>query len=332
MECVILAGGFGTRLRPLTYSTPKPLLPLLNRPMITHIIDRLPTEVDRVILAVNYMKDMLEEFFREKEDEFRPEIVLVEETEPLGTGGAIKNCEDQINDTFLVFNGDVIYSLDLEAIIAFHRTKSGMGTLAVWEVEDPTRFGIIGFDEGRRVSRFLEKPEPHEVFSHFINAGSYVLEPEILDEIPGGRKVSIEREVYPFVLERGLYAYPFEGFWVDAGTREDYLKAGRSIMEFGEWGVIRGEENVIHSEAKLLPPVLIGSGCTIGNAIIGPHAVIGNGVKIEKDVRVSNSTLLDEVQAHRGAVIQDSILDNGTVVDEMEVVEGTILSTVDGPS
>jgi len=331
MECVILAGGFGTRLRPLTFSTPKPLLPLLNRPMITHIIHRLPEEVDRVILAVNYKKDMLEEFFSENADDFRPEIILVEEAEPLGTGGAIKNCEDQINGTFLVFNGDVINSLNLEDIIAFHRSKGGIGTLAVWEVDDPTRFGIIGFDGVKEITRFLEKPQPHEVFSHFINAGSYVLEPEILDQIDPGRKVSIEREVYPFVLDRGLYAYPFEGFWVDAGTREDYLKAGHEIMEFERWGIVRGDETVIHPEAKILPPVLIGSGCAIGNAIVGPHVVLGNNVKIEKDVRTSNSTLMDDVHAHRGAVVQDSILDNGVEVMEMEVVEGTILSRVEGP-
>jgi len=309
----------------LTYTIPKPIIPLLNKPMITHIMDRLPDEIDRVILAVNYKREMLGEFFDKHGDNYRQEIVLVEEREPLGTGGAIKNCQNEITDTFIVINGDVINSLDTGKIVSDHRSRSGIGTLAVWEVPDPSRFGIIGFDGEYRITRFLEKPKPEEIFSHFINAGTYVLEPEILDHIESGRKVSIEREVYPFILGKGLFAFPFEGYWVDAGTRKDYLKAQRKIMEFEKYGITRGSECIIHPDAKLLPPVLIGSGCSISNSVIGPNAVLGDGIKIEKDVRIVDSSLLNGVHALKGTVISESIIGNDIVIGEKEVVEDMIL-------
>jgi mannose-1-phosphate guanylyltransferase len=330
MECIILAGGFGTRLRPVTDHIPKPIIPLLNKPMIMHIIDSLPLEIDRVILAVNYKKEMLEEFFRRQKESSNPEnsgpeIVFVEEKEPLGTGGAIKNCESMITGTFMVFNGDVIQSMDPSQIIGSHRSRKGIGTLAVWEVEDPTRYGIIGYDADLRIERFLEKPKPEEVFSNFINAGSYVLEQDIFDHIPGGRKVSIEREVYPFILDHGLFAYPFNGYWVDAGTREDFLRASSIMMDYRNTLVSQGEGNYIHPDAKILPPVTLGSDCSIANAVIGPNVVIGDRARIDRDVRIENATLLNDLQIKRGSVVQDSILGDGVVLEERTVVEGKIL-------
>lgn len=327
MECIILAGGFGTRLRPVTNHIPKPIIPLINKPMIMHIIDSLPSEIDRVILAVNYKKEMLEEFFREKSGDIGPEVVFVEEKEPLGTGGAIKNCESMITDTFMVFNGDVIQSLDPSQIIGFHRSCRGIGTLAVWEVEDPARYGIIGYDDDHRIERFLEKPTPEEVFSHSINAGSYVLEQDIFDHIPGGRKVSIEREVYPFITGLGLFAYPFHGYWVDAGTRQDFLRASATIMEFRNTQVSMGEGNYIDPEAKLLPPVTLGNNCSIANAVIGPNVVIGDGTRVDRGVRIENSTLLRDLQIKKGSVVQDSILGNRMIIEEKTVVEGKILDS-----
>ncbi len=179
MQAVILAGGLGTRLRPLTYTTPKPLLPILNEPMIERLIDSLPQNIDRVVVAASYMIDRLEQHF--KENDIDREVVLVEEKEPLGTGGAIKNVEKYLDNTFLAFNGDVISSINIQAIMDFHLKKNGKGTIAMWEVKDPTRYGIIGFDTESRILRFLEKPSAEDVFSNWINAGVYVLEPDILD-------------------------------------------------------------------------------------------------------------------------------------------------------
>lgn len=327
MECIILAGGFGTRLRPLTYHVPKPILPLVNKPMIMHIIEALPHEVDRVLIAVNYKKKMLEEFFSLIVETMDREIVLIEEKEPLGTGGAIKNCESAISDTFIVFNGDVIQSLDPGRIIECHRNKGGIGTLAVWEVRDPTRYGIIGYDEQRRITRFLEKPSPEEVFSRSINAGTYVLEREIFDHIDPGRKVSIEREVYPFITDKGLYVYPFKGYWVDAGTREDFLKASATIMNFMKLDVLQEGENQIHPEAKILTPVMMGRGCTIANAVVGPNVVLGDGVRIDKDVRIEDSTLMNNCLIQKGSVIRHSILGEGVTTGEKRVVEESILDS-----
>ncbi len=312
-------------MRPLTYRIPKPIIPLLNQPMVMHIIDRLPEVVDRVVLAVNYKKEMLDNYFMRHEDEIRPEVVLVEEKEPLGTGGAIKNCEKVLSGTFLVFNGDVINSMNPQRIIDYHHSRKGIGTLAVWEVKDPTRYGIIGFDNAGRITRFLEKPGPEEVFSHHINAGAYVLEPEILDHIESGRMVSIEREVYPYVLDKGLYAFPFGGYWVDAGTREDFLGATEKIMGFKSMKNEIGEGCIIHPEAKLLPPVLMGNNCRISNCVVGPNVVIGDNTRIEKDARITNSTLFNDIVVSRGAVIQNSILGANMGIKEKEIVEDKII-------
>ena len=292
-----------------------------------HIIEALPHEVDRVLIAVNYKKEMLEEFFSLIVETMDREIVLIEEKEPLGTGGAIKNCESAISDTFIVFNGDVIQSLDPGRIIEFHRNKGGIGTLAVWEVRDPTRYGIIGYDDQHRITRFLEKPSPEEVFSHSINAGTYVLEREIFDHIDPGRKVSIEREVYPSITDKGLFAYPFKGYWVDAGTREDFLKASATIMDFMKLEVLQEGENQIHPEAKILTPVMMGRGCTISNAVVGPNVVLGDGVRIDKDVRIEDSTLMNNCLIQKGSVIRHSILGEGVTIGKKRVVEESILDS-----
>jgi len=293
--------------------------------MIMHIIEKLPDIVDTVVLAVNYKKEMLEDYFRGIQEDLDKEIILVEEEEPLGTGGAIRNCKSRITDSFIVFNGDVIHSLDPAEIIAFHNEKGGIGTLAVWEVKDPTRFGIIGYDGNQRITRFLEKPTPEEVFSNSINAGTYVLEPEIFDHIEPGRKVSIEREVYPFITDSGLYAFPFQGYWVDAGTREDFLSASSTIMNYRKIEVVQGEGNIIHPDVKMVPPVILGNGCSISNAVIGPNVVLGDGTRIDKDVRIENSTLMENVLVRKGAVIQDSILGKGVDIPKKRVVEESIL-------
>ncbi len=230
MQAVILAGGLGTRLRPLTYTTPKPLLPIMNEPMVVRLINTLPGNVDKVVLAVSYMTDRLQAYF-DAHDVGR-EVVLVEEKEPLGTGGAVKNVEKEIDDTFLVFNGDVISSIDLDGIVDFHKNKGGLGTISMWEVEDPTRFGIIGTDEDDRITRFFEKPKPEEVFSHWINAGVYILEPEVLDSMEPGTVISIEREIFPPLAEKGsLYGFKFRGYWLDAGTPQAYLQSHRVLLD-----------------------------------------------------------------------------------------------------
>ena len=194
MKALILAGGLGTRLRPLTYHIPKPLVPLVGKPLVCHIIDSLPEEVDSVILAVSYMKDDLDRYFHEHD--VGRQIILVSEDEPLGTGGAIKNVSRYLDETFLAFNGDVVSSINTKRMLEFHRKRHGIGTIALWEVDDPTAFGVVALGNNGSITKFQEKPKREEAVSNRINAGTYVFEPDILDDIPAG-PVSIERQVFP---------------------------------------------------------------------------------------------------------------------------------------
>jgi mannose-1-phosphate guanylyltransferase len=301
MQALILVGGFATRLRPFTDQRPKALIPIMNKSMIMHLIDKVRGLVDEVILAVNYGKEQLDEYFQEHPSGVQ--VTLHPEAEPLGTGGAIKNAEKLIHDTFLVFNGDIITSLIIDEFIAFHRQKAGLGTLALWEVEDPSRFGIISIDENNQITRFLEKPKPEEIFSHLINAGTYCLEPEILDLIPGGRKVSIEREIFPNVLEKRLYGLEFKGYWFDAGTPEIYLEVHRKLLDLRleqSTQIEVGEGSEVASDAQVDRRVLIGKNCRIApGALLGPDVFLGDGVVVGA-----------------GSKISESIIDTGTKLGE----------------
>jgi len=328
MDALILAGGLGTRLRPITHTRPKPLLPVMNRPMIARIIDSLPPGTDRVVLAVNYKKEYLDRYFREHD--FGLEIVIVNEEEPLGTGGAIKNCEEELGDEFMVFNGDVISSLPVPEIVSSFRRTGSMGTIALWEVNDPARFGLVRMDveDGNRVKAFIEKPSldgPGELVRPFlINAGVYVLRKEILDYMDRGVKTSMEREVFPVVLkEHRLSGFPFTGYWVDSGTRESYIEAHRKIFKYAfrkeypgayPGRTVFGENCQIHPEAKIVPPVLTGDGCVIENAVVGPCVCLGDGVRISEEVRIAYSVAHDGAKIMRRSVVQDSIMGERSVL------------------
>lgn len=301
MKAAILAGGFGTRLRPLTHHVPKPLIPLVGKPLIRHIIDSLPDQVDTVILAVNYMKEALGEYFSEVD--LGREIVLVEEAKPLGTGGALRNLMEYLDDTFLVFNGDVISSIDLQDLLIYHETKGGIGTIALWRVEDPTAFGVVSTDSSGRITLFQEKPAPGEAVSDLINAGIYIFEPELLQNIAEG-EVSLEREVFPKILDLGLYGYRFEGYWVDCGTRENLLRAQRILLDIG--GDFR-ERCQIADGASINPPNYL-SGTTLENCCVGPYVAAYHEVMVKEGASLSNCILMPGANIGRGAVIQDSIV------------------------
>ncbi len=281
MKAAILAGGQGTRLRPLTNGIPKPLVPLVGKPLIRHIIDPLPPEVDTVILAVNYRKDDIQAYF-DSVDVGR-EVILVEEKEPLGTGGALKNISEYLDDTFLAFNGDIVCSLDAAAFVEFHRRQGGIGTIALWKVADPSAFGVVALDVDR-VTSFQEKPAPGEELSKLINAGVYVFEPEIFEHIPDG-VVSLERGVFPMVLDRGLYGMNLEGHWVDCGTRDSYLRAqGILLKEKGKGNVFKEGSSVAAdadvAESTVLTGASVGSNAFVRNSIICPGAKVARGEKV----------------------------------------------------
>ncbi len=318
MQLVIIAGGLGTRLRPLTLHRPKALLPLVDRPQIVHILEALPPSCDEVIVAVNYLFDQVRDFFRTQQ--FGVDVRVVDEPEPLGTGGAIKNVQGKIRGTFAVYNGDVVDTINLDRLAEAHGKARGVGTIAVWPVDDPSAYGVVSVSKGR-ITRFVEKPAKGDAPSNLVNAGRYVFEPRVFDFIEGGRAVSLEREVFPQLIEHGLAAYRYDGFWSDAGTLASYLNAQRLLLEAGR-AKISHEADV--AAATLRPPVYIAGGCFVEGRV-GPHVVLGKGCKIGR-ASLENATLLEGVSVDDKAEVATSILGAGVAIGEGAHVRDSILA------
>lgn len=309
MEAIILVGGLGTRLSPLTKTIPKPLLPLVNVPMVERMIRNLPEKIDTVILAVNYgLEQMLEHF---KKTNVGRKVIIVPEKEPLGTGGAMKNCEKYITGTTAVFNGDVVTSINLEEMIEYHKSKKAKGTLALWEVENPNRFGVVKLVKGE-ILEFQEKPPKGEELSNLINAGTYILEPELINIIPANEKVSVERDIYPKIVGNGLYGLPFEGHFIDAGTPESYLEANFKLLDTD----IESEDN------ELKDKVHTHETSKVVDSIIGPNVILGPDVFIEKSV-ISNTVILSDCKIY-GSTINNSII--GPNISLNRDVDNTIIA------
>ncbi|MCK4717504.1 MAG: NDP-sugar synthase [Thermoplasmata archaeon] len=311
MEAVLLAGGFGTRLLPLTRNRPKVLVPLLNRPMIEHVIDALPDLADRLLFAVGHMADMIRSHFEGREER---EYLFFVEDEPLGTGGAVKNCEDGISGNFLVLNTDGLTSLDVPSLIRFHGEKGGMGSLSLWEVEDPEPYGVVGMNGDGRIREFVEKPKREEAPSHLANAGTYLLKKEVLDLIPSDRFVSIEREIFPKIIPHGFYGLPFTGYYLDAGNLHAYLATQHQLLS------VRGR-------STMLGDATVNRGCLGKNVCLGRtvelaiHSKVTNSAvldlsKVEESAIIENSIIGEGCLIGRGAHVVDSILGDGVVVDE----------------
>ncbi|HVA36905.1 MAG TPA: NDP-sugar synthase [Candidatus Dormibacteraeota bacterium] len=307
MQAIVLVGGEGTRLRPLTYSVPKPMVPLLGRPFMEHLLLRLrDAGITEVVLPACYLPEAIERHFGSGE-KLGMRLHYVIEDEPLGTAGALKNVERFITGPFFVFNGDILTSLDLEAMMAFHRRRGGIGTLHLIPVEDPTAFGCVERDAEGRITRFVEKPKPEEVTTNYVNAGTYLLEREVLDRIPGGRNVSIERETFPQLIagERALDAYATEDYWIDIGKPENYLKANLDIL--------RGTmplRTVGPSHAVLVKlPSFAGAGTHVDpRADVGPDVVLGRACRVAAGARIRESVLWDGVIVDEGASIEGAII------------------------
>lgn len=324
MKAAILAGGFGTRMRPLTFTTPKPLLPVLNVPMLVRTIDRLPRGVDGVVLAVNYLADQIGAYLKANPPHLP--VKLVEEEQPLGTAGAVRNLEKELGgERFFVLNGDVITSVDLGAMVEFHKRRRGVGTLHLWPVEDPTRYGIARVDNDGRISEFKEKPRLEEAFSNLINAGAYILEPEVLDLIPKGRAVSIEQEIFPQLIPKGLFGYVSGEFWIDAGKPLDYIEAHRLLMN---------EDRTRYKPRRKLPGVTVEPPCLVpasaevgAGARIGPNVSFGEGVVVGEGAHITDSVLLNEVRVGARARIEHAVIGNRAFIgDGARVSRGTVVA------
>ena len=317
MQLVIIAGGLGTRLRPLTLNRPKALVPLVDRPQIVYTLDSLPTSCEEVLIAVNYGFEPMREFFRTHD--FGVEIRVVEEPKPLGTAGAIKNVQRHVRGTFAVYNGDVVDTIDFDRLVEAHRKGAGIGTIALWPVEDPSAFGVVAI-EGGRITRFVEKPPRAEAPSNLVNAGRYVFEPMVFDFIEDGHAVSLEREVFPKLIGRGLTPYQYDGYWSEAGTLPSYLHSQRVLLDAGR-AKISSDADV--SAGSLRPPVYVAAGSFVEGRL-GPHVVLGKSCKVGR-ASVTNAALLEAVSVDDKAEISASIIGTGASIGEGAHIRDSIV-------
>lgn len=321
MKAVIMAGGEGTRLRPLTSRQPKPMIPIVNRPMMEHIVLLLKEHgFDDIVVTVAFMANAIRAYFGDG-SEMGVKLSYATEETPLGTAGSVLNAADQLNEPFLVISGDVLTDIDLSAVWSFHQERGAMATIALAAMEDPLEFGIVITAEDGSIERFLEKPNWGQVFSDTVNTGIYVLEPEIFDHIPGGRSVDFSGEVFPALLAAGkpLYGFVAQGYWGDVGTVEGYGRAHLDVLDAKvkvdvpgfriRKDVWLGEDAEVDPSARIDGPVLIGDHCRIGpGAHLSQYTVLG------ANVRVGSNCFLERAIVHENSYLGPAVRLRGAVV------------------
>jgi mannose-1-phosphate guanylyltransferase / phosphomannomutase len=320
MKAVIMAGGEGSRLRPLTSNQPKPLLPIANRPMMEHVIDLLRTHgITDIVVTLAFMPDAIRQHFGNGSD-YGVNIEYVVEREPLGTAGSVRNAAHLLDDTFLVISGDVLTDIDLSEIVRFHEEKQAMVTIGLTPVSNPLEFGIVITRADGTIERFLEKPSWGQVFSDTVNTGIFVVDPSVLDEVPEGQQVDFSGEVFPKLLADGapLYGAVAHGYWEDVGTLESYLRAHHDVLDrtvvvdvpgFAvRDGVWLGEGVDVHPDATIEGPAVLGDNCRIESGVrLGPYSVLGNDVRVRSGVDLERVVLLDHCFIGRGAQLRGTV-------------------------
>jgi NDP-sugar pyrophosphorylase family protein len=321
MKAILLAGGKGTRLRPLTLHTPKPIVPIFSRPFLYYQLDLLRQipEITEVILSLNYQPRRIEEVFGNGAD-LGINIRYLVEPSPLGTGGAIKFAEPHLDGPVVVFNGDVLTQIDLNAVLALHRERKAKATIVLTPVSNPTAYGLVETEADGSVRRFLEKPNPDEITCDTINAGIYILEPETFDRIPKDTSYSIERLYFPSLVERKetFVAYVYRGYWIDIGTPAKYMQVHRDIMD-GTYqaapfagqprGLVSAEGARVEDGVEVTGPCFIDAEAVVKpGARIHPYSVIGRACHIEEGAHVEGAILWANNWIGRDAQVRDAIL------------------------
>ena len=322
MKAILLAGGKGTRLRPLTIHTPKPIVPIFNRAFLHYQIDLLKQvpEIDEVILSLNYQPRRIEEVFGDGAD-LGIKIRYVVEPVPLGTAGAIKYAGDKLTESVVVFNGDVMTQLDLAAVIRMHRERQARATIVLTPVDNPSAYGLVETDSQSNIKRFIEKPKPEEITTNHINAGIYLLEPDTFDRIPSEVPWSIERSYFPSLIERNetFVAYIYNGYWIDIGTPEKYVQVHRDIMD-GRF-VAPPFAGLTSPRRCIAPDVRIEEGATIGDPVfidegvlvkagarLGPYAVLGRQTQVEEGAIIERAIVWPNCRIGSQSSIADAVL------------------------
>jgi len=338
MKAILLAGGKGTRLRPLTIHTPKPIVPIFERPFLHYQLDllRQVPEIDEVVLSLNYQPRRIEEIFGNG-GESGPAIKYVVEPAPLGTAGAVRYAGESLHESVVVFNGDVLTKVDLGAVIALHRARKASATIVLTPVENPAAYGLVETGPAGDVQRFLEKPTPDQITCDTINAGIYVLEPETFDRIPKDTPWSIERSFFPSLIERGetFVAYIDRGYWIDIGTPEKYVQVHRDIMDgrcrstpFADCPrtacvspLARVEEG-----ATIESPCFVDEGAVVkAGARIGAYSVVGRQVHVEEHASIEGSIIWANSRIGQEAVVRRSILGRQCHIGRSATVEDGVV-------
>jgi mannose-1-phosphate guanylyltransferase len=331
MQAVVLVGGEGTRLRPLTSTVPKPVVTLVDRPFLAYMLEWLRGHgVTDVVLSLGFLAGALRDVLGDGE-QFGLTLHYVEEPEPLGTAGALKFAEQFLDDRFLMLNGDVLTDIDLSAQIAQHEQTGATGTLALVPVEDPSAYGLVRLHEDGAVKEFVEKPDPDQIDTNLISAGAYVLERSVLDLIPAGRNVSIEREVWPRLVGDGLYGFVADAYWLDIGTPERYLQGTFDILEGNVRTGVQGRmgttylavDDDVRVDGRIVPPAVVRSGSHIAaGAHVGSLAVLGKGVQVGAGATIERSVVLDGAEIGPGCHLTDCIVAPGVTLGPNCIVSG----------
>lgn len=329
IKAVILVGGEGTRLRPLTYSVPKAMVPVLNKPFLEHMFDSLKSfGISDIILALCYYPDHIRSYFKDGKD-FGINLTYVVESSPLGTAGAVKNVADYLDNTFVVLNGDVFTDLNISAMLNVHRKNKAKVSIALTAVDNPSAYGVVVLDNTSKAKQFIEKPQGHSP-SNLINAGTYIIEPEVLNLIPQGKKSMFEYDLFPLLLnmDEPVYGYASSGYWIDIGTPEKYTRLNFDLLQ----GKARGlktlsVENKINSiqdpTVKINGPVYVGKNCLIESGVIlnGP-VVIGSDCKIAVGSYIEQSILWQGVLSGEHSILRNCIIGNDCRIGEGTCITG----------
>jgi mannose-1-phosphate guanylyltransferase len=335
MQAVILVGGEGTRLRPLTSTIPKPVVPLVDRPFIAFMIEWLRGHgIEDVIMSCGFLATSVRNVLGDG-SALGIRLRYVEEPDPRGTAGALKFAESMLDERFLMLNGDVLTDIDLTAQIAQHERTGAQATLALVGVEDPTAYGLVHLAEDHAVNDFVEKPSSDSIDTNLISAGAYVLEREVLKLVPAERNVSIEREVWPLLIGNGLYGFPSESYWLDIGTPERYLKGTFDIIEGNVRTAVQerlGSDYValaddVQVEGRAIPPAVLERGVRVAaGAHVGSLVVLGQGVTVGAGATVERAVIMNGAEIGPGCTLRDCIVAAGCRVGEgTQITDGAVL-------
>ncbi|MFH1470273.1 MAG: NDP-sugar synthase [Candidatus Micrarchaeota archaeon] len=328
MKAVILAGGLGTRLRPLTYTMPKPMLPVVNKPILSHIVSRLSNAgIESAIVTTNYLAKQIDEHI--KKADYPIPIEVIEENKPLGTSGSVRNARWRLDGDFLVIQGDTISNLDLKEHIEAHYRKKRIATISLVKVDNPSSFGIAELEKNGKIKKFLEKPAPGQCFSNLANTGTYVFSHEILDAIPEG-KSDFSFDVFPELLEKkkAIYGFAQDGYWKDVGSIGNYFAGNRYLLSGLTQGIV-GEKAFVSRNAKIIPPSIVGSGAQIGaDVTVGPNAIVGNNCQVGSSTVIAGAILHDSVKIGSRCKIESAIVgDKCELGDEVFIAGRAVIGS-----